>query len=106
WAAAHADTLVRYLEASIAGLRWAREPARRTAAASILARHLKIEPDLAVEALERALAPGGGLAVDARLDLEGFRNTLKLRAEMEGGPVQPPEKYLDLSYYERALKGL
>jgi ABC-type nitrate/sulfonate/bicarbonate transport system substrate-binding protein len=106
WATAHADMLVRYLEATIAGLRWAREPTRRAAAASILARHLKIEPDLAAESIERAFAPGGGLAVDARLDLEGFRNTLKLRAEMEGGAPQPPEKYLDLSYYERALKGL
>jgi ABC-type nitrate/sulfonate/bicarbonate transport system substrate-binding protein len=106
WAAAHADVLVRYLQATIEGLRWAREPSSRTAAATILARHLKIEQTLAEAALERALAPGGGLAVDARLDLEGFRNTLKLRSEMAGGAPQPAEKYLDLSYYERALAGL
>ena len=52
------------------------------------------------------LAPDGGLAPDARFDLVGFRNTLALRAEIEGGPPQPAEKYLDLSYYERALGGL
>lgn len=103
WAAAHADALVRYLRSTIEGLRWAREPSSRTAAATILARHLKIEQTLAEAAVERALAPHSGLAVDARLDLEGFRNTLKLRAEMEGGAPQPAEKYLDLSYYERAL---
>jgi ABC-type nitrate/sulfonate/bicarbonate transport system substrate-binding protein len=106
WAAANADTLVKYLQATIEGLRWAKDPSSRTAAATILARHLKIEQNLAVAALERALAPDGGLAVDARLDLTGFRNTLALRAEIEGGPPQPPEKYLDLSYYERALGGL
>ena len=106
WAAAHADALVRYLQSTIEGLRRAREPSSRTAAAAILARHLKIEQALAQAAVERALAPGGGLALDARLDLEGFRNTLKLRAEMAGGAPQPPEKYLDLSYYERALAGL
>ena len=106
WAEAHADALVKYLQATIEGLRWARRPSSREAAASILARHLKIEPDLAAEAIERAFAPGQGLAVDARLDLEAFRNTLKLRAEMEGGTPPSPEKYLDLSYYERALKGL
>lgn len=106
WAAAHPDVLVRYLQSTIEGLRWAREPSSRTAAATILARHLKIEQTLAEAAVERALAPGGGLAVDARLDLEGFRNTLKLRAEMAGGAPQPAEKYLDLTYYERALAGL
>jgi len=106
WAAEHAEILVKYLQATIEGLRWAREPSSRAAAASILARHLKIEEDLAAEAIERAFAPGGGLAVDARLDPEGFKNTLKLRAEIEGGTPPPPEKYLDLSYYDRAMKGL
>lgn len=106
WAAAHADVLVRYLQSTIEGLRWAREPSSRTAVATILARHLKIEQTLAEAAVERVLVPGSGLAADARLDLEGFRNTLKLRAEMAGGAPQPPEKYLDLSYYERALAGL
>ena len=106
WAAAHADVLVRYLQSTIEGLRWAREPSSRTAVATILARHLKIEQTLAEAAVERALAPGSGLAVDERLDLEGFRNTLKLRAEMTRAPLQPAEKYFDLSYYERALAGL
>jgi hypothetical protein len=32
---------------------------------------------------------------------------LKLRAEIAGGdPNVNPEKYLDLSYYQRALSGL
>ena len=106
WAAAHADALVRYLQATIEGLRWAREASSRTAAATILARHLKIEQDLAEATVERAFATGSGLAFDAHFDLEGFRNTLQLRAEMEGGAPQPAEKYLDLSYYERALAGL
>jgi hypothetical protein len=35
----------------------------------------------------------------------GFKNTLKLRAELEGGdPNVDPRKYIDLSYYERALQ--
>lgn len=106
WAQAHADVLVRYLQSTIEGLRWARELSSRTAAATILARHLNIEQNFAAEAIDRAFAPGQGLAVDAKLDLEAFRNTLKLRAEMEGGTPQPPETYLDLSYYERALAGL
>jgi hypothetical protein len=39
-----------------------------------------------------------------RLDLEGFRNVLAMRAEIEGTGPSPPERYLDLGYYERARK--
>jgi hypothetical protein len=54
-----------------------------------------------------AVGPNGGLAKDARFDIEGFRTTLRLRAEFLG-QAQPadPNKYLDLSLYERALAGL
>jgi hypothetical protein len=31
---------------------------------------------------------------------------LRLRAEFEGGMPPAPEKYLDLSYYQRALTGM
>ena len=53
--------------------------------------------------------PTRGFATDAKFDIEGFRNVLKLRAEMLGtwgGTPPAPEKYLDLSYYQRALAGL
>jgi hypothetical protein len=29
---------------------------------------------------------------------------LKLRADFEGGTPSPPEKYFDLSYYNRAIR--
>lgn len=73
---------------------------------AIIAERLKIAPDVASLSYDAAI---GGYARDARFDVEGFRNTLKLRAEMEGqwgGNPPPPEKFLDLSYYERALAGL
>ena len=41
--------------------------------------------------------------------MEGFKNVLKLRAEIEGqwaGNPPPPEKYVDLSYYNRAVAGI
>ncbi len=50
--------------------------------------------------------PAGGLTPDARLDLDGFRNVLALRAELEGQwGGRPPalERYYDLQYYRRAL---
>ena len=45
---------------------------------------------------------------DAAFDVEGFRNMLALRAEIEtgGGAAPPAEKYVDLSYYRRAMSAL
>jgi hypothetical protein len=49
--------------------------------------------------------PGFGLDPDAAVDLEGFRNTLELRALCQGGPVAAdPLSYLDLSYHAAAMR--
>ncbi len=74
-------------------------------------RHIRAWMIAAVAAgsYEAAADPVGGFANDAKLDLEGFKNLLKLRAEIEGQwgcSPPPPERYLGLSYYERALAGL
>lgn len=109
WAAEHAGTLVGYLQAVIEGVRWAYDPANRSEAAAILGRRLKIEPAIAARSVEAAVGPGGGLARDAAFDLPGFQNTLKIRdavAGAWGGKIPAPEKYLDLTYYARALAGL
>ena len=48
--------------------------------------------------------PAFGFTPDARFDLAGFRNVLALRAEIEGGSRAAPERYIDLGYYERAMR--
>ena len=106
WGAANADVLTRYIASYVEGLRWALAPANKAAAVDLLAGWLKVPPDIALECYEIAASPAGGLAKDAQLDLEGFRNVLKLRAEIEGqwgGTSPSPEKYLDLSYYRAAV---
>ncbi len=67
-----------------------------------------VEPEMLdlVRSSEHALDPVGGLAPDARFDVKGFNNVLAIRAEIEGrwdGRVPAPEKYYDLTYYQRAL---
>lgn len=108
WGKANADTLTRYIQANIEGIRWALNPANRAALTAVVAGRLKLPPDVVAESLKLA-DDQKGFATDARFDLEGFRNVLKLRADMLGtwgGKPPAPEKYLDLSYYDRALKGL
>jgi ABC-type nitrate/sulfonate/bicarbonate transport system substrate-binding protein len=109
WGAANAEVLTRYIAAYLEGLRWALDPTNKTQVVDLLAGWLKVAPDVALECYEIAANPADGLTRDAQLDLDGFENVLKLRAEIEGqwgGTPPPPGKYLDLTYYHLALEGL
>ena len=106
WGKANADTLVKYLQAYIEGVRFALDPANKAAATEVLARRLELAPDIAAAVYDVVTDKQEGVAKDGRFDLEGFKNVLRLRAEYEGGTPAAPEKYLDLSYYQEALKGM
>ena len=64
-------------------------------------------PEVAAATYESSVNAPGGFEKDAALDIDGFKNVLKLRAEIEGqwgGHPPGPEKYYDPSYYNAALK--
>jgi ABC-type nitrate/sulfonate/bicarbonate transport system substrate-binding protein len=106
WAKANEDTLVKYLQAYIEGVRWTLDPANKVAATQLLGRRLELPPDIAAAVYDVVTDKQEGFAKDGRFDLAGFKNVLRLRAEYEGVAPAAPEKYLDLSYYQRALSGL
>jgi ABC-type nitrate/sulfonate/bicarbonate transport system substrate-binding protein len=109
WAKDNGDTLVKYIQAYIDGLRWSLNPANKAEATSMLAERLKLPQDMGEQSYAVATDPKNGLTRDAKMDIEGFKNVLKLRAELHGdwGGVPPaPDRYLDLSFYDRALKGM
>jgi ABC-type nitrate/sulfonate/bicarbonate transport system substrate-binding protein len=109
WAKNNSDTLVRYIKAVVEGRRWALDPANKAEAIQLLVERLKLSPDIAARSYAIVADPVSGIAKDAKFDLEGFKNVLKLRAEIEGqwgGNPPAPEKYFDLSYYNKALAGL
>ena len=67
----------------------------------------KVTPDVAARTWELLSDPKFGLARDGAFDMQGFRNVLALRAEIEGswgGKPPAPDRYVDLSYYDKALK--
>ena len=106
WASANANVLERYLAALIEGCRAAQNPANREQTLAVLQRELELERPVAELTYQDLITPGHGLARDCAFDLQGFRNVLALRAEMEGqwdGQAPAPEKYIDLAYYQRAL---
>src|SRR5215510_1600766 len=109
WAKANSDTLVRYIKAYVEGCRWALDPANKAEAIALIADRLKLTPDVAAQSYAVATDPPDNIAKDAKFNMEGFKNVLKLRAEIEGqwgGNPPPPEKYVDLSYYNRAVSGI
>lgn len=109
WAKANSDTLVRYLKALIEARRWLLDPANKSAAIALLIERVKIPAPVAAKAYAAITDPVDGFAKDAKFDMPGFENVLKLRAEIEGqwgGHPPAPGKYVDLSYYDRAIASL
>jgi ABC-type nitrate/sulfonate/bicarbonate transport system substrate-binding protein len=109
WARANGPLLERYLAAYIESLRWVMDRRNRAENVALLVARLGLERDVAERSYDLLVDPAIGFTPDAKLDLEGFRNMLALRAEMQGakgGAPGAPERYLDLSYYEAAMKRL
>lgn len=108
WVATHGALLERYLAGYLESLRWVRRPGNRATCVALLMDKLKIPRDVAERSYAVLVDPVRGFAPDAALDMEGFRNLLALRAEIEGKGSAPrsPESYIDLSHYRRALATL
>lgn len=106
WTAKNGDLLERFLAAYIEATRVALDTSNRGQSIELIATRLKQSPALATRTYDEALLqPRFGLVTDARLDVEGFKAVLSLRAELQGqwGGVAPPiERYVDLSFYDRA----
>jgi ABC-type nitrate/sulfonate/bicarbonate transport system substrate-binding protein len=99
----HGATVERYIAAYIEALRWVRDPVHRADDVALLTEKLKISGKEAERTYELLMDPGFGFTPDAKFDLEGFKNVLTLRAEIEGGSPATPERYIDLGYYQRAM---
>ena len=106
WARANPDVLERYLAGYVESLRWVLDKTNRDEAIALLMNKRNLSRSLATRSYDLMIEPGFGFNPDAKLNAEGFDNVLKLRQEVEGGPAPDPAKYLDLSYYDRALKRL
>jgi ABC-type nitrate/sulfonate/bicarbonate transport system substrate-binding protein len=107
WARANAPLLERYIAAYIESVRMTMAPANRAQVISLIATRLKQDPKVAERSYQALMEPRFGLAPDAKFDMEGFRAVLALRAEIEGqwgGKPPEPGRYIDLGYYERAMK--
>jgi ABC-type nitrate/sulfonate/bicarbonate transport system substrate-binding protein len=106
WAVMHADVLTRYLAAYIEGQRYVMNPENRHEMVTLLVTRFKLSQAVAVGTYDALVKPGSGLAPDAGFNENGFKTVLAIRAEMEGmwgGTPPAPGKYLDLTYYDKAV---
>ena len=109
WGEAHRDVLEAYLAGLIEGTRWSLSKSNKAASVKILAERLKVSPEVATQTWEMMTDRKFGIAPDAAFDMQGFRNVLALRAEIEGswgGKAPPPDRYVDLSFYQKALNSV
>ena len=105
WARANSDLLVRYLAAYIEGQRLLMSPSNRQQVVDLVMKESNLTEATAGD-WYTAMVQNEGYAKDAAFDVEGFKKTLQLRAEVEAGgngAAPPAEKYYDLSYYRAAL---
>jgi len=106
WAKEHGSELVGYIRGYIAGLDWLYNPGNKDAAIALLREHLpQMSQELAANSYAILLDPKQCFVRKAAIDFEGVRRVLALRSEY-GQPrklLGDPMKYLDLTYYERAL---
>jgi ABC-type nitrate/sulfonate/bicarbonate transport system substrate-binding protein len=106
WAREHDAALVGFIRAYFAATHWLYDRANREIVEPILIANVRdMTPALAKQSYDLLLADQGGLSRDLALDLAGMRTVLRLRSKF-GSPrktLTDPLKYVDLSYYEKAL---
>lgn len=105
WASQNAETLVGYIRAYLEATRWCFDPRNREACLKLLVKHNGLTGLAAAQTLGALIDPDYGLFPKADLNLPGVAAVLELRAEMGylRRPLPPVEKYVDLSYYRRAM---
>jgi ABC-type nitrate/sulfonate/bicarbonate transport system substrate-binding protein len=106
WAKEHADALVGFIRGYVASLDWLANPANRAEAVAIYRKNIPQASDEAANKAWDALLTGPeGFQKKGKLDRAGIETVLKLRSEF-GRPqktLTDPDKYVDESYYRRAL---
>ena len=105
WVERRPDALLRYIRAYVEATDWCFRSENRGYCLDILIRHNSIERPAAEHTLDSLLDRAHGLYPKAALNISGVAAALGLRADLGylARPVPPIERFIDLSYYHRAL---
>ncbi|HEY7167969.1 MAG TPA: ABC transporter substrate-binding protein [Candidatus Binatia bacterium] len=105
WAEKNRPTLVRFMRAMIQTMHWLHD--NRTAAIDFLSKEMKLKPDLAQRGYDYYIENKIWYP-NAEANMEGVKTVIQIMAErgLFKGPLPSPNKYVDHSYAEEALKEL
>ena len=106
WARDHEVALVGFIRAYKAAMDWLYDRANRDVVEALLVANIRdMTPALARQSGDLLLADKVGLTRDLALDPAGLRTVLELRSKYGTPPktLADPMKYVDLSYYDKAL---
>lgn len=107
WAAKNGDQLVGFIRAYAAAIDWLQQPGNKGEAVAIYLKNLpKVPQAVAEKSYDVMLAGNEGFQRKAKLDPEGARMVLKLRSEFAKPQknLLDPAKYIDESYYRKAMQ--
>jgi ABC-type nitrate/sulfonate/bicarbonate transport system substrate-binding protein len=105
WAKDHEQEVVAFIRAIVAATDYIFE--NKAGAIEVLKSRLKGTSDEDLSKIYDRITGPGGLTRRAAVNMKGVETVLKLRTK-NGEPKKemgPPSKYVDLSYYEKALGG-
>ena len=108
WAAQNRSKVVGFIRAYLDGLEWTLDPANKDEATQVLLRNMpEIKPPVAGAVMASLLSPKSGLTPKGAVTIDGIRAVLDLRTRYgkPGSSLTDPHKYVDLSYYNDAVKG-
>lgn len=105
WADKNRPRVVRFLKAVVQAKKWFEQD--RKAAIEYLAKEFQLTPGLAEKGLGYYLA-NQAWHPELEIEMDGLRTVVEIFAEQSGmkGGIPSPEKYVDMSYLQQALKEL
>jgi ABC-type nitrate/sulfonate/bicarbonate transport system substrate-binding protein len=108
WANENEKLLVRFIRAMVRATDWVLEPKNKEEVVRLLLPENKNSRAEAEAAYEETLSSRFGLTPRGRIDVEGIRTVLELRATagLMQPPLPKPEKYIDERFYKVALQTL
>ncbi len=103
WASQNEAALIGFMRAYRAGMDWIYDPKNREIVEAVLVANVRdLTPALAKQAYDLLLP---GFNRDISINAKGFQTVLQLRSKFGEPPkkLSDPNKYLDLSYYNKAF---
>jgi ABC-type nitrate/sulfonate/bicarbonate transport system substrate-binding protein len=108
WANANEELVIRFTRAMIRATDWLQDAKNKDEAIQLLLGETKNNRGRAEAMYAQTLSPTMGLTPRSRIDMEGIRTVIELReiAGLMKPPVPKADKYVDESFYQKALATL